>query len=214
MFGALNMFGGTITETCTVTATTMSFANTNVCPTLAQFNGPGTLMGVTLQLTSTSGVVYAEFFSSETTSQAFNSATGSDSFSFTVGPDTAGGAMTSATCAGSVPAIPPSPQNSGSTCPNTPNAFTSGVISATSLTAYIGSGFVSVSDTGQLGLAGGNAPGGTSGLFSFGSGGTVGGTLQLVFTYNSPAPEPTTLLLMGCGLVGLGLASKKRMRRG
>jgi len=214
MFGAVSMFGNTITETCTIADQTESFASTNACPTLAQFNPAwGTLLSATLQITGSSGYIQAFVQNNQTTSQIFSSATAADSLTFT-GPDgtsVSGSTTSTPGCGGTLAAgANTSSTFTGGPCAETPNSFNGSAVSVSTLSAYVGTGTVAIGDSGALGLAGGNAPGSTSGEFLFGGVGLADGTLTLTYTYASGVPEPGTMCLLGGGLIGLAFIRRKR----
>lgn len=94
-----------------------------------------------------------------------------------------------------------------------PTTISDTILNPNALAPFIGTGTLgSVAGSGGPSSAGGL--GGTD-LF-YNATGQVGGTLAILYDYTSASatPEPTSMVMMGGALIGLGLIGKKRLKKG
>jgi len=260
-----NAFGGTITQTFTVSTTGTEIAN-------SQSNSPffyyghyapagQTLTGVTLQFTGSETLVNLSVANPLTTTQYYTEAiTGNLLVNSVANQNSDGAAMlddpaalsalqnsgagfagniwtlgnvscfmgigasatqswyTNGSVSGSAPSLTNAGNTSntgaGSTC--TPNESGSNMLAANSgiisgiLADYLGTGQFNLSFTTSTSSGGVNAnvqSGVTSST-------VAGGTFTVIYTYGpSGTPEPTTMLLFGSSLVGLGLLRRRAVKR-
>jgi hypothetical protein len=206
MFGAVSMFGDTLTVSCTIGLTTDAI-NTS-CGATGFNNAWGALTGVTLQLSGVSGFVQPLPSNSTTTSWGFTSANAGQTFKIT-GPDgtSIGGVQTSADCSATIPngvyngcaqtALNAANYNGGPTAVGNVAPY----ITATVTLNAIGNAInFNISPD----------PGVPGGALAISGTGQAGGTVTLVYTYSTGVPEPATMFLMGGSLIGVGLVTRRR----
>jgi len=200
----------TITETCTPVVPNTEAIPYNLTCDVPQFDSTtGILTGVTFQIVSAGGTVLPEQINvNSTSSYTFTNSIATISFTYT-GPDSTAVEVdaTSSACSGTAPA-----GETNSSCAVTNfSGLSSGLVSvpAADLSEYegIGAGTVIISASGQLLSASGNGGPGSAGQLFFGGTGTIGGTLEVTYTYT---PEPASMALLGGGLIALASLGRKR----
>ena len=211
-FSVSTMFGNTVSGgSCSVTVPAGGAAT---CGGLSYFNTNwGALTNISITLSNVQGSIIP-FATNTSTTQSFSlsnlqatetlTITGLGGDSMSSPPETS-----SPLCSMSI-----APSTSGQTC-GSPTTF--GPLSSSSSnfsdfadwqTAGGGSILASLINATDLASAGGT--GGGSGTVSYGPNGSIQGTLSITYTYNTGVPEPSTMLLMGGALMGLGFAARKR----
>lgn len=209
------MFASTITETCTPTVPTTQPISYNLDCTIAAFNTSlGTLTGVTLTLSNVGGEVIPEQTNTSAGALGFTNSAATLYLSYTeVGLGTPLVFVTpeSNACAGTVNA-----DSTNTTCaPTDFSNLGSGPVADPNLTYYETGSTVTLVGSGGLDGASGDGVFGqpSAGVLSFGGDGTIGGQLTVTYDYTPEGslPEPTTMALLGGGLLGLAAIIRKHL---
>ena len=204
------VFAGTVTQVCSPVISPTVIAYVDDC-TINPFNPAlGTLDSVTLQLSGVSGTVKPQQTNIGGTPLTFSNSIAALSLTFS---ETGIGALplvtvsqTSAPCADTV-----DPNSVYTGCASTPfSALSSSSVSDPNLAYYEVGGLVTLAGSGDLASASGSGGPGSGGFLYFGGNGTIGGELDVTYNYTAGTPEPTSMALLGAGLIGLAALARKR----
>ena len=211
-FAASSMFANTVGGgSCSVTILAGGTAN---CSGLTYFNTNwGTLTNISITLSNVGGSI-VPFATNTSTTQSFSlsNLTATESLTLT---GLGGDSLTSPTATSAPPcsmSIAPSTtdQDCGSPTVFGPLSTVSGNFSDFADWSNGTGSAIAGSATMATALASAGGTGGGSGTVSYGPDGSIGGTITVTYTYSTGVPEPSTMLLMGGALMGLGFVARKR----
>lgn len=176
---------------------------------LPQFNPTmGTLTGVEIQLTSTSNATLTIKNNNTTTQRYSGSASIPVTVSYPVYPAPGVLSLTSTATTNTVSGViaaGATVTRTGLTGTNGPvNAF----VSSNAFSYYIGTGNI-----GSLTATAGTATASGSGSnIVYGASGSASGNVKIIYTFDTVSiPEPTALMLIGSGLMGLAFVARRRL---
>jgi len=214
MLAASRLSASTIIQTCTIATQQIPYDTTVPPPNPCTFNqfdtlSGGTLLSVTFQITNVNGSVQPQQTNVGSSPYTFTNSVATVGLTF-AGPDSTvvSATQSSAACAGSIAG-----GTINTSCPTTLFSGLSGpVIAVSSLLPYqgAGAGTFNVNASGQLASAAGAGGPGSAGNLFFGGNGTIGGEIIVTFGIQDGVPEPATFALLGIGLAGMGILSRRR----
>ena len=195
-----SMSAATITQTCSIGATSVPYTET--CGFQLFDPAGGTLTSVVLSLTGVGGNVVPEQTVTNSTTQTFTNSVATVALTLTgPGPDSIAVTDTSGPCAGTIVG----PGTNKSCSPTAFSGLSAGPVTGTTAD-YIGTGLITpyIAVSGQITSASGVGGAGSAGDLFFGGTGAIGGFFTITYTYTPALLTPTFSKAFGQPSIAVG----------